>query len=619
MTNFGSDLPALAELLEYAGDGIILTDGDAQIRWVSSGVSHLFGYEPEKLIGRDLHALLPVRFRQSHARRMKAFRDGVTESRSMAGSRVVLGLNRSGHEIPLSATISRLDGGRMLGVCLHDATERAALELEQAERLERARDLADHLPVLVSYLDVDLRHRFVNGAYADWMGVPRGALEGEEMRSDLGEEGWMRLAPHLRRGLEGERSRMRMRLRDREGRARTLDVLVAPAEDSDGSVTGLMVAALEVPAAERSGLLRTVSGQAGRLLSATVDPFLSLASVLHMASQTLAERAEACISIQGDMCRVLASERDAQVPSDERIPARELPQGLSETFTDGVSRCYSSRTDRWTYLTHAIRVEGVLAGVLKLSWDPPHDPSLEEREIAEDLASRIGGAFERANAHRRAREAALQRDWVLERALHDLSGPTASIWMVADRMLRSAPDPDRRRRSRAQIEGIAQQAKELERLILDLKAATTLRVGHAITMPTPIDVHSLLMEVIDTLEPLTTWHETILELGPGGPEGTRVLADPYHLRRLVSALVMNAARSSGPGEAVEIACEGDADNVTFLVRGPDSACPAESDHGTAPSLDLAIAHEIAESQGAGLAFRRNGRSCVASFTLPRAS
>jgi len=617
--SLGSDLSAFLELLEHAGDGIILTDGDARMRWVSVGISRLFGYEPEELIGRDLNALLPERFRQAHARSMKAFRDRAIESRSMAGNRVVVGLHRSGREIPLAATISRLEGGRTLGVCLHDASERATFELAQAERLERARQLAEQLPVWISYLDRDLRYHFTNGAYSDWVGVDRSVLAGRKARSVMGEEGWRRLEPHLRQGLGGQRARVRTRLRDAEARARVVDVLVAPVVDPDGSVSGLFVTALEVPAVERSELLRTVLAEAGRLLSATVDPLLSLASVLHLASQGFADRADACIAQPEGLCRVLSSEGNTQGAFDRSVPRESLPEGFPDTFIDGVSRRYSSLEDRWIHLTQAIRADGALAGVLRFSWEPPYDPGLEEQEIAEDLAGRIGMALERASSRRQAREAALQREWMLEKVLHDLSGPTASIWMVADRMLRSAPDPDRRPRTRAQIEGIAQQAKELERLILDLRAATKLRAGHAISVPVVTEIEPLLQDVIDILTPLTMWHETKLGLTPGRPEETRVLADPYHLRRLMSSLVMNAVRLGGPGESVELGYTIGCGSVTLEVRGPDAACRTEGEDGASPSLDLAIAREIAESQGASLVLRRDGSRCLASFTLPRAS
>ncbi|MDZ7778332.1 MAG: PAS domain-containing protein [Gemmatimonadota bacterium] len=618
MGTLEADLPALTELLGHAADGIVLTDGDARIRWASAGISRLFGYDPDELIGRDLHTLLPARFREIHRRWMKAFRDGEIETKSMAGSRVVAGLHRSGREIAVAATISRLEGGRTLGVCLHDATERAALELAQAERLERARQLAEQLPVLVSYLDRDLRYRFVNSAYAEWIGIDREALEGRKARSVIGEEGWKRLEPHLRRGLGGEPSRIRTRLRDAESRAASVDVLVTPAEDPDGSISGLFVAALPVPGLERAELLRTVLAEAGRLLSSTVDPFLSLTSVVQLASRGFAERAEACIARSGDVYRVLRSERDTQTPFDMTLPRDELPEEFRATLTDGVSRCYSTPTDRWTHMTQAIPVEGAPAGVLRFSWTPPFDPGREDQEIAEDLAGRIGTAFERTSALRQAREATLQRDWMLERVLHDLSGPTASIWMVADRMLRSAPDPDRRRRTRTQVEGIAQQAKELERLILDLSAATKLRAGHAISIPESTEVEPLMNEVIDILTPLTTWHETNLGLAPGRSDEARVRADPYHLRRLMSALVMNAVRLGGPGESVEIGYQVDADGVTVAVRGPEAACRDDYEGGAPPSLDLAVAREIARSQGAPLELHRDGPNCLAMFTLPRA-
>jgi PAS domain S-box-containing protein len=538
----------------------------------------------------------------------------------MAGSRVVLGLHRSGREVPLVATISRLEGGRTLGVCLHDATERAALELAQEERLARTRQLADELPVLISYLDEELRCRFVNGALEAWTGRRRAALEDRDARTLVRPEVWTRVEPLLQEALNGVDARFRERVRDASGRTREIDVLVVPAEERHGGIDGVYVVAVPLARVAHSKRIHTLMAEAGRLLAVSVEPLLSLSSVLSLVVAEYAERAEAGLKRAADQYRVLRAER-GQVGRHRMLSRRQLPLGLRLAQSQGVACAFSSLKDRRVHVVQPISADHHRdLGALELSWTWPYDPGADDRDLVEDLATRIGVAFERAAALREAREAALHRDWALEKALHDLSGPTASIWMAADRMLRSAPEPDRRARSRAHLEGIAQQAKELERLILDLRAATELRSGHAMLVRENTRLDQVVADVVGTLAPLAEWHDTTLRVQAGVAD-VEVVADPYHLRRLLSALLMNAVRHSGPGASVEIGYQVRQGTLVVEVRGPEEACPEEeSDAHHAPArLDLGIARELAVSQETAVALIRAGTSCVASFTLPLAS
>ena len=65
--------------------------------------------------------------------------------------------------------------------------------------------LADLLPVMIAYVDRDLRYRFVNKAYADWFEYPRTQIIGKSVSEHLGDEIYAERAPLLAAAMAGER------------------------------------------------------------------------------------------------------------------------------------------------------------------------------------------------------------------------------------------------------------------------------------------------------------------------------------------------------------------------------------------------------------------------------
>jgi len=82
----------------------------------------------------------------------------------------------------------------------------ARREAEQASRenAEELQRLADSLPLLVSFVDTDLRYVFANKAYEDWFRLVPGELRGRPVPDVVGEAAWEVMGPIVRRALDGE-------------------------------------------------------------------------------------------------------------------------------------------------------------------------------------------------------------------------------------------------------------------------------------------------------------------------------------------------------------------------------------------------------------------------------
>ena len=123
--------------------------------------------------------------------------------------------------------------GLMRDISAAKAAERALRDSEH-----RLRMVTDHLPALISYLDGDLRFRFVNKAYQDWFGVDPEQLLGRSLREFYGDEAWAQMEPHLRASLAGRQVTYERRLAT-PGRRRDIQTTLVPERDERGKVMGL--------------------------------------------------------------------------------------------------------------------------------------------------------------------------------------------------------------------------------------------------------------------------------------------------------------------------------------------------------------------------------------------
>lgn len=137
----------LAGILSIAPEAIVVVDESGAIRLFNSGAEKIFGYDADEAIGQPLDILIPERHRARHPDLMKAFANGLEQSRMMSTRGRIAGLRRGGREFPAEASIAKLDldDEWLFIVILHDATESVAQERsliiakEDAELASRAK------------------------------------------------------------------------------------------------------------------------------------------------------------------------------------------------------------------------------------------------------------------------------------------------------------------------------------------------------------------------------------------------------------------------------------------------------------------------------------------------
>ncbi len=121
--------PQFEALLESAPDAILLVDARARIVLVNRRTEELFGYDRAELIGREVEALVPERFRHVHV----GHRDGYIHeprTRPMRAGLDLDGRRKDGSEFPVEISLSPLRLDEETLVITTELTDEAAARVE---------------------------------------------------------------------------------------------------------------------------------------------------------------------------------------------------------------------------------------------------------------------------------------------------------------------------------------------------------------------------------------------------------------------------------------------------------------------------------------------------------
>lgn len=100
--------------------------------------------------------------------------------------------------------------------------------------------VADNLPFLVSYVDRDLRHLFVNRTGAAWFDSRAEDVVGTRVATIVGAATFERLRPHFERALRGAETSFEVQVDCPDGTRRDLEATCVPDRDPSGVVRGFV-------------------------------------------------------------------------------------------------------------------------------------------------------------------------------------------------------------------------------------------------------------------------------------------------------------------------------------------------------------------------------------------
>ena len=91
-------------LLDAAPDATVIADRDGTIVYANARVKEVLGYEPEKLVGAPVEALLLKRYRDIHPKHRTDFSTS-PNPRSMGAGLELYARHKDGHEFPVEISL----------------------------------------------------------------------------------------------------------------------------------------------------------------------------------------------------------------------------------------------------------------------------------------------------------------------------------------------------------------------------------------------------------------------------------------------------------------------------------------------------------------------------------
>lgn len=138
--------------------------------------------------------------------------------------------------------------GKVLGFhsSVNDITELKVSQQELRESRDQIRVITDNLPVLITYIDAEMRFQFINKTAADWYGQSSGEVIGHFARDILEASAFDKFLPWFESALAGEKINIEETIKYPDGNERDVDVTLVPDFLENGKVRGFFGLGLDI-------------------------------------------------------------------------------------------------------------------------------------------------------------------------------------------------------------------------------------------------------------------------------------------------------------------------------------------------------------------------------------
>jgi signal transduction histidine kinase len=273
--------------------------------------------------------------------------------------------------------------------------------------------------------------------------------------------------------------------------------------------------------------------------------------------------------------------------------------------------------------------QGVAMGFVVLgAADPRRRYDEAHVALAEEIARRVSLAIANARLHEKAELANRRRQDVLAMVSHDLRSPLNAILFVAQSMMRTPEDEDRRKGDRHKAEIVRRCAERMDRMIQDLLDMSSIEAGHLSVDVRSTALASVLKEAVEaSLDAADAKHQRLEVRLP--PDSLVVACDGHRIIQVVANLLSNAIKFTPAGGSITVTAEQGPEGAVVRVTDtgpgiPESIVPhlfqrywrAPHTASRGTGLGLFIAKGIIEAHGGSIGVEpRPGLGATFYFTL----
>jgi PAS domain S-box-containing protein len=234
-------------------DGIITIDEEGTIGNLNPAAGHIFGYDPEELVGRNVRMLMPEPFRSEHDGYLSNYLT-TGQAKIIGKGREVTGERKDGSVFPIDLAISEMNvaGRTMFTGVVRDITERKRAEDALLASKEELQAVLNQTPFMLVRCSRDLRYRFISEAYARWLDLPRGEVLGATIKETIGNEAFNMVRPYIEQVLQGLPVDFECEREFRGVGRRWLNIAYRPELDAAGNVEGWIASLFDVTERKRA-------------------------------------------------------------------------------------------------------------------------------------------------------------------------------------------------------------------------------------------------------------------------------------------------------------------------------------------------------------------------------
>jgi PAS domain S-box-containing protein len=283
-------------LLQYAPNGLVVTDATGRIVLVNEQTDSLFGYSAGELEGQKVDILVPSRLRGGHPAHREGYMHQPT-SRTMGSALDLVALRNDGTEIPVDISLGPLETseGTLIISSIRDMTE--TREAETALRTSEAElsDLFENAPLGYHEVDSEGRVTRVNTTLLEMLGLAREEMVGQSVFEFVMDESRAKAVEALESALNarpGELATTNRTMVRKDGTHLPITADYRQIRDETGKVTGLRVSSRDVTDVKRleNQLMHAQKMEAvGQLAGGVAHDFNNILTAV-MAHASLAKR-----------------------------------------------------------------------------------------------------------------------------------------------------------------------------------------------------------------------------------------------------------------------------------------------------------------------------------------
>ncbi|MFD3164138.1 ATP-binding protein [Herpetosiphon sp. NSE202] len=288
----------------------------------------------------------------------------------------------------------------------------------------------------------------------------------------------------------------------------------------------------------------SITGVLERIIQTLGQGWICFVALLDRDEQWLPELALAsapdCVTVGAQMMHAYASEPHVQGCLTRIILASDSLELVSTTTlfpVDGVSQLFALQSAHHCY------------GIFGIYQPAPLEPGTIEPQFLQEICLRLTNAFEHAALYRDAQTAIADREAFLSIASHELKNPLAGLLgrtqLLQRRMARSAPLAQ----MQADLTMILEQGNRLNTLLSELLDISRLTEGQLEIQRQPVDLGSLLDDVLIAMQAMTTRHHIVQVSAPGS---MMVYGDARRLEQVLVNLLQNAVKYSPDGGTITV-------------------------------------------------------------------